>query len=1028
MLTDHLASFTDREAILSQFAQCLQSTRPGQFRLLAIKGNSGTGKTFLIDYLSQRICPTAGWQVGHLTFAQSTPDFRPVLEDLEGALKGCVPTSRLQQYREQREAYKRRFDEYRAQITISQKVEAREHSRISDIQQSVQVNTELRRRELQLRAELTRGQLELAEASQHPLCLFIDGYERLAETDSELVGWLWEEVLLKLARTSPQPVLVVTCGWHWPDSPAIKPFAHHETLDDFDEPRVSSYLRKQGVLLDDPTPPAQQELITAFYELTRGHPLVLALAVTYFKELPEQEHTPTSLRTKRRLVDEKARVEFLNERLLNRLPEPYRTLLERGPILRSFDQSALRALVRVKIEGATSVDTLDHRTYEHFLLYPFINQGSTSDDGQMTQPTFHDLVRRVRLETLRHHHPDTWEQLHGAMVEYYGKIVEAEHKQKLTRVETQRQAAQTKGIVGRRGQRLRGRSTEPVHGESFFTTEYAEWFAEIPEKEFQAQLEYLYHALQVRELQSEAFKTWNELTGRAVDRWRRQAGPLLVLVQQLVEEGAPFLNKISNPYGQYLICYSRFLMQETRWEEALMVLEEATQVFGQVGNPTDIATSLNNIGFIYQEQGEVKKALSYHERALALREQVGNPADIADSLINIAGTYYSQGKVEEALRYYKRALALHEQAGTLREIATSLNNIGVIYYSQGKVEEALSYHERALALVEPVGTPIEIAGSLNNIGSIYQQQGKLKEALSYYKRALALDEQVGNPANIAGSLNNIGVIYREQGKLKEALSYHKHSLALKEQVGNPADIALSLNNIGFIYQQQGKMEEALGYYQRALALREQVGNPADIANSLTKITSIYDSQGKSEEALGYHERALALREQVGNPADIAISLNNIGFIYDSQGKSKEALGYYQRALALFEQVGNPANIAISLNNIGLVYSSQGKLKKALGYYQRALALYEQVGNPADIALSLHNIARIYVELKEWEMAIPCYARSLHLSDSMGRRFESDTADKLEELAACYFVLGKRKEAFSYYGGAEYIRERLQKED
>ncbi len=311
MLADLLDSFTDREPILAQFEQFLHTAQPGQFHLLAIKGNSGTGKTFLIDYLSRRVCPLAGWQVGQLAFAQSVPDFRPILEGLEDALKESVPRSKLQQYRDKREVYKHSFDDYRAAITVALKVEAREYSHISDINQNVQVNAELRRRELQLRTELSRALLELAEESQCPLCLFIDGYERLVETDTELVGWLWEDVLLKLARTAPHPLLVVACGWEIPSNPAVKPFSHTVELDDFDLLRLRNYLEKQGVIATDSTSSEQEELAAAFYELTKGHPLVLSLAVTYFNELEPHERTAHSLQVDRPLVDERARIEFL---------------------------------------------------------------------------------------------------------------------------------------------------------------------------------------------------------------------------------------------------------------------------------------------------------------------------------------------------------------------------------------------------------------------------------------------------------------------------------------------------------------------------------------------------------------------------------------------------------------------------------------------------------------------------------------------------------------------------------------------
>ena len=78
-----LDSFTDREDILTLFRRILRSAQAGHLHLVAIKGNSGTGKTFLISYLLERVCPLFPWQAGAMSFAQSTPDFRTILLGLE---------------------------------------------------------------------------------------------------------------------------------------------------------------------------------------------------------------------------------------------------------------------------------------------------------------------------------------------------------------------------------------------------------------------------------------------------------------------------------------------------------------------------------------------------------------------------------------------------------------------------------------------------------------------------------------------------------------------------------------------------------------------------------------------------------------------------------------------------------------------------------------------------------------------------------------------------------------------------------
>jgi tetratricopeptide (TPR) repeat protein len=699
-----LDSFTDRERILAHFRYLLDSAQTGEFHLLAVKGHSGTGKTFLIEYLSKRLCPQAGWQTGVLAFVQSFPDFRSILEGLEDALKGCVPRQSLLRYRKQREDYKRRFDEYRATIVVNQHVEAKDASSISNIQMHAQVDAELRRREAQLRAELTGALIELAEACAHPLCLFIDGYERLAETDPELLGWLWEAVLLNLAKKASQPVLVVTCGWEYPSSAALQPFSTNDELDDFDLQRINEYLQACGII--SPETSAHEPLVSAFYDLTRGHPLVLALAVTYVQTLAESERTSESLRMHQPLLSEVARVQWLEERLLKRLSEPYRTLLERGPILRSFDQAALQALLCAGSDEHTGERVLDDRTYARFLQYPFINRKTSQGDALLERPTFHDLTRRVRLEALRRWHPDTRQRLHRVMADYYSGLLEAEQQQ------------------------------GPVPQAEPSQHTYAEWFAEITEREFHTQLEFLYHALQVKEMQAEAFTRWQRLVTPAVTRsWRKQVWPFFELVRQVAEEGEPFLEKQSEHYIQYLALYSQFLR---------FVLQDVVREIEHVGNPADIALFLNNIGYIYYSQGQLDTALDYYQRALALFEQVGNPADIALSLNNIGMIYESQGQIETALDYYQRALTLKEQVGNSADIALFCHNIASLRFQQEQWQDATRLFLRALSLYERMGRGFEsdVADELEGLAYCFMQLGESERGATYTMRAKQIREQL----------------------------------------------------------------------------------------------------------------------------------------------------------------------------------------------------------------------------------------------------------------------------------------------
>jgi hypothetical protein len=614
---DPLDFFTDREEILAQFRQFLRLAQPRRFGLFAVKGNSGTGKTFLIEYLTYHICPSLRWQVGNMNFATLASSFRAILAAIEDALHECVSAQDFEQYRSQRERYNQNFDTYRASIYLSSHVEAKESSSLSGITLNTSVHTELHERERQLRSEWSRALIDLSRKSQNALCLFVDGYSPPPDTDPEYDQWFWEELLLPLTKAASQPVRIVTCGWEWPSNTAVKPNSYNLYLDDFGQAQIHEYLEKQGGLASSSP---EEKLISTFYALTKGHPLVLSLAVTYFNEFAPFERSASILQVDKPLIDEKARVEFLEERLLSRLREPYRTLLMWGPILRSFDQPALKALLNGTTErNLVEMSELDDRSYDRFLRYPFVRQTKVTRASSMgIQYTFHELVRQVSISALHRHHPETAERLHRNMAKYYWDIY-------------------WDGIKP-------GYEQEVADLEAHMPPEDVEWFKQWPEQitretsdeMFHVLLEYFYHALQVKESQADAFQRWMGLVRGAVHRWRqRKASLLFQIVEQLREENHFSLLEKEEPYSQYLVEYALFLAQEARLAEARDVLRKATVLIEQKEKSTKLADSLANIGYTYYTIGELDLALKYCERAATTLTKEGDTAKIAAVLSNI---------------------------------------------------------------------------------------------------------------------------------------------------------------------------------------------------------------------------------------------------------------------------------------------------------------------------------------------------------------------------------------------------------
>ena len=89
-----------------------------------------------------------------------------------------------------------------------------------------------------------------------------------------------------------------------------------------------------------------------------------------------------------------------------------------------------------------------------------------------------------------------------------------------------------------------------------------------------------------------------------------------------------------------------------------------TQVTETIGSQhIVVATTLNNLGNVLRDQGDLEQAKDYHERALAIREEKlgSHHIDVATTLNNLANVLCGQGDLEQAKHYHECALAIREE-------------------------------------------------------------------------------------------------------------------------------------------------------------------------------------------------------------------------------------------------------------------------------------------------------------------------------------------------------------------------------
>jgi tetratricopeptide (TPR) repeat protein len=194
-----------------------------------------------------------------------------------------------------------------------------------------------------------------------------------------------------------------------------------------------------------------------------------------------------------------------------------------------------------------------------------------------------------------------------------------------------------------------------------------------------------------------------------------------------------------------------------------------------------------HIGFIYQEMGQLKKAIRFLEAVM-----VRFPENAEFPLY--LGTFYEQ------LEDYKQAEAVLQKGLKIAPENPRLHfRLGVVYDKGGQKQRSIESMKTVIRL-DP-----KHANALNYLGYTYADLGiHLTKAEAYIRRAL---EQSPDDGYITDSL---GWVFYKKGE------YHKSLAYLLKAVELVPDDPIILEHVGDVYQKLGEPEKALEFYRRSL--------------------------------------------------------------------------------------------------------------------------------------------------------------------------------------------------------------------
>jgi CHAT domain-containing protein len=358
-----------------------------------------------------------------------------------------------------------------------------------------------------------------------------------------------------------------------------------------------------------------------------------------------------------------------------------------------------------------------------------------------------------------------------------------------------------------------------------------------------------------------------------------------------------------------------------QWSDATKAIASSLELLQSVPDTPDrrriLAQALNTQGSLQLAQGKTEEALTSLQQATEVYKQVGDEAGVIRSLLN-------QAQALRVMGLYRRALiTLTEVNQTLQGQpdsplkAAGLRQLGNALRLVGNLNESQEALQQSLAIAQKLPSPPDISAALLSLGNTLRLQQKTDDALKFYQKAA---EIAGSPTTrIQAQVNQLSLIV--DGGVKSSLWSLAQPLLpqIQAQLADlpPSRIAVSAR-INFA-QSLLKMEEAG---------RKREDKTSDSPVPL--------EPSRFQEIAQIQATAIQQAKSLGDPRSQAYALGSLGGLYEKAGQLSEAQELTQQALVL-AQANNAPDIAYRWEwQLGRLLNAQGEEKGAIAAYTEAV--------------------------------------------------------------------------------------------
>jgi eukaryotic-like serine/threonine-protein kinase len=299
-------------------------------------------------------------------------------------------------------------------------------------------------------------------------------------------------------------------------------------------------------------------------------------------------------------------------------------------------------------------------------------------------------------------------------------------------------------------------------------------------------------------------------------------------------------------------------------QNALAACRESRDLYAAAGDLNGEATALRTWGDALALT-DASESIRLYQQAQRLYRTVGCERGLATVLNNLGLIFETQGDLVTAEKMHRQALASFRLLDDKRHQAVLTGNVGEDRMEQGDLRIALQLYEEALQIDREDASNVGFAGY--NIANIHQLQGDLAGAKQGFEQSLTTWQKSGNQDSSAYAMWSLGSLLLQEADFSGARKMYDQALALRTSAGEKFTIAetqlaladLSMEEARSPAEQEAAVRQALDVFHAQKARDDETQAWCVLARALL-------AEGKAaaaKEAM-QHARSLAAKSQNPN--------------------------------------------------------------------------------------------------------------------------------------------------------------------